>query len=474
MLAVDANKKFVSLIVSLVLFMDALDSTIINTAVPTIARSLAVAPVNLKIALISYLMSMAIFIPISGWIADKYGVRTTFIIAVTLFTISSFWCGFAETLFELILGRSIQGIGGALMLPIGRLIILRTFGRSELVRAMNSIAMIVSLGVMLGPVAGGFITYHLSWSWIFWMNIPIGIIAILMAIRHLVDFNRHNVPPFDFLGFIFFGCGLATLTFSLSYFSETTTKIEIAWIILALSITLLTLYVFHSRKTPHPIVDPSIFKFRTFRIAVLGNLFARLGFGGMPFLLPLLFQIVFGFTSELSGLLIAPIAIGIIITKAVILDVLRYLGYKKTLLINTVLVGIALIFYVFIKQSTPLYLIALFTMCYGTLLSLQFGSLNSIAYADIPDDKLSAASSVLSTTQQLTQSFGVAIAALLLKIHTPKEVSGFLLTPQVFHSTFISLSVMTIISSLLFLRLKNEDGKSLLTDTTKKDRIVIN
>ena len=337
-----SDKRIIAFIVSLAIFMDALDTTIINTAIPAMSRSLQVNPVDLKIALISYLLSLAVFIPISGWIADKYGTKRVFNTAIGIFTLSSIFCGSAQNLTELVIARSCQGLGGALMLPLGRLLILRTFQRHELVEAMNAVIMVVSLGLMLGPVAGGFITDHFSWHWIFWVNIPVGLFAILMASFWLADTAPIKVRRFDFPGFVMFGGGLATLSFAMSDLSETTANQKNAFMILALAICMLVAYFIYARKQTHPIINTSLFQFRTFKISITANLFARLGFGGVPFLLPLLLQVGLGYSAQLSGFLLVPMAVGILIIKSFNLNILRFFGYKNYYC-STPLVGILLL-----------------------------------------------------------------------------------------------------------------------------------
>lgn len=457
------NKRIIVFIVSLVLFMDALDTSIINTAIPAMSHSLKVNAVDLKIALISYLLSLAVFIPISGWIADKYGIKRVFIAALALFTISSLWCGYAHTLFELAIARSIQGVGGSLILPLGRLIILRTFQRHELVEAMNHVVMVVSVGLMLGPLAGGFITDHLSWHWIFWVNIPVGLLTIIMAFIWLKETSPRKSRPFDFMGFILFGGGLAALTFSLSDLSESTTNQQNALLIMVIAVLMLFCYFLHSKKQRHPIINMSLFRLRTFRISVIGNLFARLGFGGLPFLLPLLLQIGFGYSAQLSGLLIAPIALGILLVKSISLGIMRLMGYKRLLLVNTLLVAFSLWTFIIVENSTPIYVIALLTFVFGFLISLQYSGMNSLAYAEISSDDLSSATSIVGTMQQFAQSLGVAVSALLLRYYSSLYQEHFLLTSTVFHHTFFAMGLFTLLSVYIFTRLKPDDGHQMLT-----------
>lgn len=456
------EKRIIAFIVSLALFMDALDTTIINTAIPSMARSLQVHPVDLKIALISYLLSLAVFIPISGWVADKFGVKRVFIFALAVFTFSSFWCGYASHLYELVCARTIQGLGGSLMLPVGRLIILRTFKRHELVEAMSAVIMVVSVGLMLGPVVGGVITDHLSWSWIFWVNIPVGIFAMAMAANFLEDYPPKKVRPLDFIGFILFGGGLASLTFSLSDLSESSANTQTALLIMCIAILLLTCYFLRAKHQRYPIINMQLFAIRTFRISIIGNLCARLGFGGVPFLLPLLLQVGLGYSAQLSGLLLVPIAIGIMIVKALSLTFLRYFGFKRLLILNTFFVGFALFAFQIINSSTPILLIAGLTFVFGFLIALQYSGMNSLAYADVDAEDHSAATSIVSTMQQVAQSFGVAMSALLLRIFSSHLGENFPLTPAVFHHAFLSLGFLTFLSALVFIHLTPKDGVQML------------
>jgi EmrB/QacA subfamily drug resistance transporter len=452
-------------VISLGLFMEAVDTTVINTAIPAMARSLQVNPIDLKIALISYLLSLAIFIPISGWIADKFGIKRVFISALLIFTASSIWCGFATTIPELVIARVIQGLGGSLMLPVGRLILVRSFERHELINTMSRVIMVAALGMMLGPMLGGFITHYLSWHWIFWVNVPVGLVTVSLAIYYLKDVAPIKVHALDKLGFIFFGCGLAAMTFGLSAFSETTIPTIRAASIVAVAVILLVLYFLHSRRIKNPIVKMSLFKTRTFQISILGNLFARFGFGGVPFLLPLLFQLGLGFTAPVSGMLLAPTALGVLLIKPFSFPLLKFLGYKRLLIINTVLVAASLCSFMLVNQHTPIVFIALLTFIFGFLISLQYSGMSSLGYSDLASHDLSAATSIMSTIQQLAQSFGVALSAVLIRVFTPPEEEHFSLTTGVFHHAFIAMGLLTLVSIFLFFRLQRDDGHQMI----KKD-----
>lgn len=454
--------KMIPFIIALSFFMEGVDSTIINTAIPAMSRSLSVNPVDLKVALISYLLSLAIFIPISGWIADKFGSKKVFISALCIFTLSSVWCGFAHGLNELVIARFVQGFGGALGLPVGRLILVRTFGREHLISTMNRVVTVGTLGPMLGPVIGGIITTHFSWHWIFWVNIPVGILAIGLAYFWLEDGKFLPVPPLDKLGFILFGAALAGITFGLASLSETMVNRSIALSIILLSVLLLIAYMMHSRHLAHPIVKTDLLSLRTFRVSVLGNLVSRLGFGGVPFLVPLLLQVGLGYSAELSGLLLAPIAIGVLIGKPLFLPILRIFGYKRFLITNTFFAGLSIWVFTSIDTDTPIYVIAFLTGVYGFMLTLQYSSMNSLAYADVLHDDLSAATSIMSTLQQLSQSFGVASGALFIRLFSLIFYGNLVLTPTVFHYTFFAVGFFTLLSTLVFLQLKPEDGQQLI------------
>ncbi len=448
--------------VSLALFMEALDSTVINTAIPTMSLSLNVNPIDLKITLISYLLSLAIFIPISGWVGDKWGIKRVFIYAMIIFIISSFWCGMSRSLLELVLARTLQGFGAALALPLGRLIIVRSFERYEMISAMSKVAMIASLGTMLGPVLGGFITHYLSWRWIFLINIPVGLLGAVLAFYWIENDVAKKIYPLDKLGFILFGGSLAGFTFGLSAFSESTLDRSTAIGITVISFMLFLGYFWHSRHKAHPIVNSVLLHIRTFRVSVLGNLFCRLGFGGVPFLVPLLLQIGLHYPAQVSGLLIAPIALGIIVVRPFTLSFLRMFGYKKLLIGNTLLLSASICSFYFINSDASYLVIMSLTFIFGFLISLQYTGMNSLGYTGIGMDDLSSATSIISTLQQLAQSFGVAVSALLLQYFTSTYQTLFHLTVPVFHDTFLVMGIITAFSALVFLGLKSTDGGEMI------------
>lgn len=458
----NADKRAIPLIVSLAIFMEALDTTILNTALPAMSNSLQINPIDLKIALISYLLSLAVFIPISGWVGDKFGIKRIFISALVLFTASSLVCGFANNLTELIVARILQGLGGALTIPIGRLLIIRNFARTTLLTTMNKMAMLAAFGTMLGPVLGGLITHYFSWRWIFWVNIPIGLLAITLASCYLITTTSEKVPPLDKAGFILFGSSLAAFTFGLSAFSQSAISSVWSATILFTAILLFLSYIWHSHRQPHPIIKIQLLRLRTFKISVTGNLLARLGFGGMPFLLPLLLQIGLGYSAQIAGLLLVPNALGTLLVKPITIPLLRLLGYKRLLVLNTALVGLSLASFALINSHTSLYIISAFSFAFGFVTSTQYSAMNSLAYAEISTENFSAVTSIMSTLQQLAQSFGVAVSALFIRHFSHDLLSANALTPSVFAYTFLAMGIITVLSNFIFMRLQTTDGQQMI------------
>jgi EmrB/QacA subfamily drug resistance transporter len=443
-------KRFIPPIISLAMFMEALDTTVINTAIPTMAESLKVGPVDLKIALISYLLSLAIFIPISGWLADKFGMKKIFMIAMTIFTVSSIFCGFSNNLWELVIARTVQGLGGALMVPVGRLMILKWFDRTELVQTMNKIIVPALIGPALGPLLGGWITETFSWRWIFWVNIPFGILTLLLAYYFLPESRAEKIEPFDKIGFILFGLGLAGFTFGLSGLSEETFQFKPILEIIFASLILLGIYSLRPKRH-------HLLRIRTFRLSIMGNIFTRLGFGAMPFLLPLMLQIPLGYSPQFSGLIVAMTAIGAMFVKSFSRDLLAYFGFKYLLLINTILLGLSLSLFSTLTSSTSVILMILYGLICGFLASLQFSGMNPLAFSETLPQELSHATSIHSVTIQISQSFSVALSALVLK-----NVGVHHLTLKAFHLTFLIFSIITMLASSVFLFMQKNDGANLI------------
>lgn len=457
-----AVKRFIPPIVSLALFMETVDMTIINTAIPAMSKSLHVGPIDLKIALISYLLSLAIFIPISGWLADKYGIKKVFIIALGIFTLSSVSCGFSNNLWELVVARIFQGLGGSLMAPLGRLMIVKWFDRTELVQTMNRVVILALIGPALGPLLGGFLTETFSWRWIFWINIPFGILNIVLAYYLLPESRTEKIHKLDITGFLLFGLGLAGLTFGLSALSEEGLNLSMIIAIIAFSLLLFVFYFFHSKGQNFPVLNTNLFRLRTFRLSILGNIITRLGFGGIPFLLPLMLQIPLGYSPTFAGGIVAAFAVGAMLVKSISKRILSYIGFKQLLLMNTVLLGLTLSLFATITLHSTTIVIVFYVLLFGVLASLQYSSMNPLAFAETCPEETSDASSIHSVTIQIASSFSVAICALILKKFSNASPGGHLLNLTDFHYTFLIVSAITVFSSIIFLFLKKEDGQNLV------------
>ncbi len=455
----DSSKRLLPWLIAVAFFMESLDTTILNTAVPTIAAALHVAPLSMKSVLASYTLSLAVFIPISGWMADRFGTRRVFASAIGIFTLGSFLCGISSNIHALVACRILQGCGGAMMVPVGRLTIVRTFAKSELVRAMSFVAIPGLVGPMLGPIAGGLIVGYLHWRLIFFVNIPIGLTGLYMVYRHLPDYREEHVDPLDVTGLILFGSSVALLSYVLEVFGEHTLSVPQTLGLLALSIALLAGYALHATRTTHPVLHLVLFRIRTFRAAVIGSFVTRLGIGGIPFLFPLLYQVGLGFSPIQSGLLMMPQAIAAISLKMTMPGILRRFGYRAVLVSNTVIIGLLIFLFATIGRGTPVWLVVIELFCYGFFTSLQYTSMNTLVFADVNEEQASNASSIASTVQQMAVSFGVASASLVTAFFIPdshtSDASQFI---HGIHRGFLVLGGMTLLSTIVFRELKREDG----------------
>jgi EmrB/QacA subfamily drug resistance transporter len=454
----DSSKRLLPWLVAVAFFMESLDTTILNTAVPAIAQALKVAPLSMKAVLSSYTLSLAVFIPISGWMADRFGTRRVFASAIGLFSLGSFLCGISTNIHVLVAFRVLQGCGGAMMVPVGRLTIVRTFAKSELIRAMAAVSIPGLIGPMLGPVAGGLIVNYFHWRVIFFVNIPIGLIGLWMVHRHLPDY-REKWNPLDLIGLILFGSGVALLSYVLEVFGEHTMGTGEILTLLSISIALLFAYWLHSTKTEHPLLALGLFRIRTFRASVSGSYFTRLGIGGIPFMMPLLYQVGLGYTPIQSGLLMMPQAIAAMSLKMTMPKILARFGYRTVLISNTIILGALILSFAIIGIGTPIWLIVLLGFCFGFFSSLQYTSMNTLVYADIDEEQASSASSIASTMQQMSISFGIAVASLAAAFFIPDRFhSNAEEMIQGIHKAFFVLGGLTVISTVIFRELKTSDG----------------
>jgi EmrB/QacA subfamily drug resistance transporter len=462
-----ATQRFLPWLVAVAFFMESLDTTILNTAVPAISAALGVAPLSMKAVLASYTLSLAVFIPISGWMADRFGTRRVFAAAIGLFTLGSFLCGLSSNIHVLVACRVLQGCGGAMMVPVGRLTLVRSFPKSDLLRTMSFVAIPALVAPMLGPIAGGLIVDYLHWRLIFFLNIPIGVAGLVLVYMHLPDYRAQHTPPLDVVGLILFGAGVALLSYVLEIFGEHALSSGEMIGLLALSLLLLGGYALHARTLSSPLLQLKLLSIRTFRASVSGSFFTRIGIGGVPFLLPLLYQVGLGFTAIQSGLLVMPQAVAAMSMKVIMPRLLSKVGYRGVLISNTLLLGVMLMVFATIGQRTPVWLIVLQAFFYGALTSLQYSSMNTLVYADINEKDTSAASSIASTLQQMSISFGVAAAGLATVVFVPSTQADPAGMIRGLHEALIGLGILTIISTVVFLGLKSGDG-----DDVSKHKVV--
>jgi len=456
-LSKESVKQLLPWLVAVAFFMESLDTTILNTAVPTIADALGIAPLSMKAALTSYTISLAVFIPISGWIADKYGTRWVFFTAIGVFSLGSLFCGLSVNMPMLVASRILQGCGGALMMPVGRITMVRTFPRDELVRAMSFVAVPGLIGPLIGLIVG-----YLHWRMIFFVNLPIGLLGMYLVYRHMPDYKAERSDPIDFVGLALFGSGIALLSYVLEIFGEHSLNTREVSFLLGLSVLLLIAYARHALSAEHPLLKLALFKVRTFRVAVIGSFATRLGVGGMPFLLPLLYQIGLGYTPVQSGLLIIPQPLAAMGLKVFMPRILSRFGYRQVLLANTLAMGSVTILFMTVFPGTHAVQIVAIGFCLGFVSSMQYTSMNTLVFADLSDADASPGSSISSTVQQMSMSFGVAVSSLLAALflggaHRSSPagmVSGI-------HWTFLVLGLMTIVSSLIFAQLAPTDGASI-------------
>ncbi len=457
-----AVKVWLPWVVAAAFFMEQLDSTILNTAVPAMALDFHVAPLSLKAVVASYILSLAVCIPVSGWMADRFGTKRVFGSAVAVFTLSSVLCGLSLNVTMLVMARVLQGLGAAMMMPVGRLTIIRTFARSELMTAMNFVIVPALIGPLLGPVVGGLVVHWLSWRVIFFINVPVGVVAWLLSRWYMPDYRGQTSHPLDLRGLVLFGSGAALLSWVLEIFGEHVMSLmaAIGWLLLALAI--LALYGWHERREAFPLLRLHLFRVRTFRISVLGGFVTRLGVGGLPFLLPLLYQVGLGYAAWQSGLMMMPIALGAMGMKVASVRVLRRFGFRHVLIVNTVMVGVVIALYASVHAVTPIIWIVLLGFAQGFFSSLQFSGMNAMAYADIGEADSSMASTLASSMQQMSLSFGLACGTLLAGWYLGNVPQSHpLAVTHALHEALLTLSLLTVLSSLSFWGLRAKDGENM-------------
>jgi EmrB/QacA subfamily drug resistance transporter len=450
----------VPLIVACALFMENLDSTVLATSLPAIAADFGESPVRLSFAITSYLFSLAVFIPISGWVADRFGARHVFRGAIVVFLAGSILCGLSDSLWQLVGARVLQGLGGAMMVPVGRLVLLRSVAKADMVAAMAWLTVPALVGPVIGPLLGGFITTYFYWRWIFWINVPIAILGLVLVTRFIPGSREPPPPPFDAAGFLLTAAGLVGLMFG---FETVGRDIVPAWAsaaLLAVGAACALLYVRHAAAVAHPVLDLGLLRVPTFRASILGGFLFRVGIGALPFLLPLLLQAGFGLSAFESGQLTFAAALGALTMKFAAKPILRRFGFRRVLLANALLSAVSLAAIALFRPDTPHAAILAVLLVGGFFRSLQFTSINTLGYADIDQRRMSRATSFASMAQQLSLSAGVAVGAVVLHLAMAARGGGGggTLAAVDFVPAFLAVGACAGLSALAYLRLPADAG----------------
>ncbi|HEY2254567.1 MAG TPA: multidrug transporter subunit MdtD [Variovorax sp.] len=450
-------RKSLLWLVAVGFFMQTLDGTIINTALPAMAASLGASPLRMQSVVVSYALAMAMLIPASGWIADRFGTRRVFFSAILLFGLGSVLCALSSDLRELVAARVLQGMGGAMLLPVGRLALLRSVPRDEFLAAMSFVAIPGLIGPLLGPTLGGWLVEYASWHWIFLINVPVGLVGCIATLRVMPDL-RAEVQRFDGFGYALLAFGMVAVSLAIDGVSSLGLHGVGVVVLMVFGFAAVTTYWLHAARRQYPLFEPSLFGIPTLRIGLLGNLFSRLGSGCMPFLVPLLLQVSMNYSPLRSGLMMLPIALaGMAMKRATTPLILRF-GYRQVLVVNTALVGLTMATFAFASPGQPVGLQILQLIVFGAVNSLQFTAMNTITLKDLGGSMASSGNTLLSMVQMLAMSMGVAAASAVLAAYN--DVFGSSAPLEILHAfeaTFASMGLITLASALIFWQLPGEE-----------------
>ncbi|WP_213774894.1 DHA2 family efflux MFS transporter permease subunit [Bradyrhizobium sp. dw_78] len=454
------KERLIPLIVATALFMENMDSTVIATSLPAIAADIGTSPLTLKLAITSYLLSLAVFIPASGWTADRFGPRTVFSAAVAVFMVGSIGCALSSSVTDFVIARILQGMGGAMMTPVGRLVLLRSVDKSALVNAMAWVTVPALVGPVVGPPLGGFVTTYFSWHWIFLINIPIGLLGIFLALRYIDPIRSEDPERFDLYGLILAGIGLAGIAFGLSVAGLNLLPWTIVVVLIVIGCISMTLYIIHARRTASPVLDFTLLRLSTMRASIIGGFMFRLGIGSLPFLLPLLMQIGFGLSPFQSGLVTFASAVGAMGMKTLAARIIRTFGFRNMMTVNAVISSVFLAACALFTATTPLLLIMIILVVGGFFRSLEFTAINTVAYAEVEPAQMSRATTLVSVNQQLALSAGVAVGAFSVEstmlVRHLNELDA-----SVFAPAFLVVGIISAASSYFFWQMPDDAGNEI-------------
>ncbi|MEQ1367710.1 multidrug transporter subunit MdtD [Acinetobacter schindleri] len=446
--ALQPEFRLLVLLVSIGFFMQGLDTTIINTALPAIALSLQEDPLRMHSVVVAYVLSVAVCIPLSGWLADRFGVRNTYFSAIIIFTLASIGCAVSNSLNELLLYRVLQGIGGALLLPVGRLAMLKIIPRTQFLAAMSLMSLAGLIGPLIGPTLGGWMVEYLSWQWVFLINLPIGLLGTLITFKAMPNVTEPDVAKFDYAGFVMLVVAMVGLCLGIENFANPQYPLWWSLSLVTAGFLFSLIYAYHSHTHSNALFRSKLFKNRIYSIGILGNFFARLGGNSIPFLLPLMLQVAFGFEPFITGLLMIPTVLGSLASKPIIRKIIQHFGYRQVLLVNTLLVGLCIASFALTTADTPIWLRAIHFFIFGILNSLQFVSMNTLTLKDLSQQDASSGNSFLSMIMMLSMSIGVALAGTLVNMFS--AYFGAEQLDNAFHLALICLGCLNIIAAYIF------------------------
>lgn len=444
-------------LVAIAFFMQTLDATIVNTALPAMASSLSESPLKMHSVVISYALAMATLIPASGWLADRFGTRRAFMSAIVLFTLGSLLCALSHSLGQLVAARVLQGIGGAMLLPVGRLAVLRAFPRERFLAAMSFVTIPGLIGPLIGPTLGGWLVEIASWHWIFLINLPVGVVGGLMCRRYMIDARQERVASFDLVGYLLLAFSMIAISVAVDGLSDLGLRKVSVVLLLMFGFAALAAYWLRAARREDALFPLRLFSINTFSVGILGNLFARIGSGAMPFLIPLLLQVCLGYTPAEAGVMLIPVATAAILSKRLGPPLIRRAGYRPVLLANTLLVGATIASFGLIGSAYPLWLLLLQLACFGAVNSLQFTAMNTITLFDLEGANASSGNSLLSMVMMLAMSLGVAVAGGLLAAFDSTADGSAL---PAFHATFVTVGLITCASACIFWQLAPAAGRA--------------